>query len=158
MVAKYIICLTGGYIGDDNELLYLGPETLYLRADQRLRVYSYCGPRVSPWVLQGPIRNKTWEGACKTLLQNIPANSRLVSNSSAMKIVTMLAAKGFRNENSNGACDRLYRELLARKLYWRATGKFFGDPVDIEEVIETKDFEGDISGNNDTSVYEFITG
>ena len=81
------IDLSGGYIGDGNELLYLGNDNrkLDLKSGKTLRIYTYCGPKVSSWRLKGIIRNKVWDTECKTMLGKIAP--RITDNRDAMQDV-----------------------------------------------------------------------
>lgn len=149
------IDLSGGYIGDRNELMYLGNDNrkLDLESGNTLRIYTYCGPKISPWRLKGIIRNKVWDAECKTMLGQIAPS--ITYDPDAMQDVLSVklslipgvvgkqwvqamedkwprdkwpTVKKWMKWNDDyfvplGQCDALYAEMYARKMYWRVKGE-----------------------------------
>lgn len=124
------IDLTRGYVGDGNELLYLGgadlrggrndKRDLFLRTGEGIRVFTFCGPKISNWLIHTPppvgqshshtlnhppsqgfshkkvkgvddVRNTIWNHSCEETLKNI--KDPLIGKINKMSLVESINEK-----------------------------------------------------------------
>ena len=152
--------LSGGYVGDSNELLYLADRGIELRQGETLRIYTYCGPKISPWLIAEGDRNRLWEGTCKTIFEQTEQIYRRVDEMKKVRRVKGTVPDVVQsiwdrpNDPPPGFCDGLFAEFVARKLYWRATGTAFAQPPkSVTQSFSGNDIlKDDIQGGPDKDI------
>jgi hypothetical protein len=127
--------LTEGFIGNGKEILYLGEynikegkENLILNTGDVLRIYTYCGPEISPYSLPKSTRNLVWNQTCRNLIDQMDTlvindESGLSTainrrNSKKQELIRLLLENYAPGEEENNWCSALYAEhILSKKNY-----------------------------------------